>query len=409
MLMEDNNNIDQFFRRGLSDPDIPFNEMDWEKMERKLDLQEKKRGIPLWLFTASGIAAIVLIFMFWFFSGSQRTDKKMKEHTATVEQTLKPSIQKNINEDTIRSVVAVNEAKKEKQLPSKKAILPLYVSDTIVPGNDKNQAPIQTPTSIAERSKERKDSIGPKQKAIVSIKNKKVAIDGEWEEVQRSVRKKMEAELGQNNGLVLSLMAAPDVSTAKQNMSSKLSSNVGLLATYSLTKKISLTSGAIYSRKLYNSGGTAPTGNGYTTPGTAWEVDADCNVLDIPINANYKVYNKKKLSVSLNAGLSSYFMLKEKYQFITGNAGPNQKISNLEINNQNQHLFGIANVSVSFDREISRGVSIGVAPFMKLPLTGIGYGDASLKSMGVSFSLNIGLFGGKKEEKATYSYQQNNK
>jgi hypothetical protein len=408
--MEENNNIDQFFKRGLSDPDIPFNEMDWEKMEHKLDQQEKRRGIPFWLFTASGIAATVLIFMFWFFSRPEHDiDKKIKENTAVVEQGAKPSIQKNISEDTTRSVVAISETRKEKQLPSKKAILPIYVSDTIVPENKKNQAPIQAVSSIAESSKEKKDSIGPKQKAIASTKNKKVANDGEWEEVQRSVRKKMEAGLGQNNGLVLSLMAAPDVSTAKQNMSSKLSSNVGLLATYSLTKKISFTSGAIYSRKLYNSGGTAPTGNGYATPGTAWQVDADCNVLDIPINANYKVYNKKKLSVSLNAGLSSYFMLKEKYQFITGDSGPNQKVSNLEINNQNQHLFGIANVSVSFDREISRGVSIGVAPFMKLPLTGIGYGDASLKSMGVSFSLNIGLFGGKKEEKATYSYQQNNK
>ncbi|PTS92441.1 hypothetical protein DBR11_26915 [Pedobacter sp. HMWF019] len=407
--MEDNNNIDQFFKRGLNDPDIPFNEMDWEKMERKLDQQEKKRGIPLWLFTASGIAAAVLIFMFWFFSEPQRTDKKSKEKAATVEQTPKPSVQKNAGQDTVRSVVVVNEVKREKHFPSEKAILPLYVSDTIVPGNEQKQASVQPIVSVAQNSKEKKDSIGPKQKAIASIKNKKIATERDWEEVQRSVRKKMEAGLGQNNGLVLSLMAAPDISTAKQNTSSKLSSNVGVLATYSLTKKISLTSGAIYSRKLYNSGGIAPAGNGYATQGTAWQVDADCNVLDIPINANYKVYNKKKLSVSLNAGLSSYFMLKEKYQFITGDAGPNQKISNLEINNQNQHLFGIANVSVSFDRQITRGVSIGVAPFMKLPLTGIGNGDASLKSTGVSFSLNIGLFGGKKEEKTTYSYHQNNK
>lgn len=406
--MEDNNHIDQFFKRGLSDPDIPFNEMDWKKMEHKLDLQEKKRGIPLWLFAASGIAAIILVCMFWFFSGSEQTNRKNKENTATAAQTPIPpvQIQENISRDTIPSAVAVNQAKKEKQLPSKKVILPPYVFDTIIPGKEKNSDPIQAVTSIAESSKERKDSIGPKQKAIASIKNKNTASERDWEEVQKSVKKKMEAGLEQNSGLILSLMAAPDISTAKQNTSSKLSSNVGLLATYNLTKKISISSGAIYSRKLYNSGGVAPSGNGYTTPGTAWQVDADCNVLDIPINANYKVYNKKKLSVSLNAGLSSYFMLKEKYQFITGDAGPNQKISNLEINNQNQHLFGIANVSVSFDRQITRGFSIGVAPFMKLPLTGIGYGDASLKSMGVSFSLNIGLFGAKKEEKTSYSYNK---
>ncbi|MGY0038442.1 hypothetical protein [Pedobacter sp. NJ-S-72] len=91
-------------------------------------------------------------------------------------------------------------------------------------------------------------------------------------------------------------------------------------------------------------------------------------------------------------------MLKEKYEFTTGQ-GAEQKVSNLEINNQNQHLFGIANVSVSFDHQISQAVSIGVQPFAKIPLTGIGYGDASLKSAGVSFSLNIGLFPAKKPGK----------
>ncbi|PIH03424.1 hypothetical protein CS542_02405 [Pedobacter sp. IW39] len=49
-------------------------------------------------------------------------------------------------------------------------------------------------------------------------------------------------------------------------------------------------------------------------------------------------------------------------------------------------------MSVSFDHQLTPSVSVGLQPFAKLPLTGIGYGDASLKSAGVSFSLNIGLF-----------------
>ncbi len=55
--MEKDNGIDKLFRDGLNDPEIPFNELDWAKMEQKLDGRAKKRVIPFWLFAASGIAA----------------------------------------------------------------------------------------------------------------------------------------------------------------------------------------------------------------------------------------------------------------------------------------------------------------------------------------------------------------
>ncbi|WP_449436786.1 hypothetical protein [Pedobacter steynii] len=48
--MEKDNGIDKLFRDGLNDPEIPFNELDWAKMEQKLDAKAKK-GLSLfgWL------------------------------------------------------------------------------------------------------------------------------------------------------------------------------------------------------------------------------------------------------------------------------------------------------------------------------------------------------------------------
>ena len=91
-----------------------------------------------------------------------------------------------------------------------------------------------------------------------------------------------------------------------------------------------------------------------------------------------------------------YFMLKEKYRYISKDQTGNAKVSTLEFYNRNQHILGVANFSLNFEQKVSRNLSIGVQPFYKTPLTGIGYHDTNLKSKGVAFSLNIGLPGGKK-------------
>lgn len=390
--MEEDNKIDQFFKHGLSDPDIPFRELDWEKMEHKLNAQKKKRVIPVWWFAGAGIAAVLLIFLFWFFSPSPVLIEKTKKNVGT-ENPVKSMAEPGYNIGSLKSVIAENQVKKEKSEREKNLVI--LKLDTDNPLKKKEAGALST-VVVADIPAKKDEVIFPDQSAVAIVESEpgqvKTGEPADPKKVKRNIKDKMTLRSGPTQRLTLSLMAAPDISSAKQNISSKLSSNIGLLATYALTNKLSVTSGVVYSKKLYNSGGNAPQINAYAGgQGVAWQVDADCSVLDIPVNVNYKVFNKKKLAVSLNAGLSSYFMLKEKYKFITGTSGPEQKISNLEINNQNQHLFGIANLSVSFEREVGNGLSIGVAPFVKLPLTGIGYSEASLKSAGLSFSLNIGV------------------
>jgi hypothetical protein len=423
--MNKDNDIDQLFKDGLSDPDIPFNELDWEKMERKLDIEEKKRIVPMWVYTASGIAAVLMISLYFYFSAPSSLDKKvikvpLTKHVVkpgtnsaplTGMDSLKMKPVGELGGGLAGNKITGTESLELARVNAVTLIIPVLPSGSVLnQGTILINPAISTPamtipakTTITAYVKPQQpvqketDSaiLVRKANALAHSKDPFERIDAA--EIARSVKNKMENSLKPQNDLILSAMAAPDMSFAKSSKPSKVSSNVGVLATYAFTPKISMTSGAIYSRKFYNSGGTSPQSSSYL-PGSDWQVSADCNVLDIPLNVNYKIFNKNKLSVSLNTGLSSYFMLKEKYEFTTGQ-GDSQKVSNLEINNQNQHLFGIANVSVSFDRQISPAVSIGVQPFAKLPLTGIGYGDASLKSAGVSFSLNIGLFPAKKPGK----------
>lgn len=436
--MSEDNDIDQLFRDRLSDPEIPFNEMNWEKMERKLDQGKKKRVISLWVYTACGIAAVLMISLYLIFLAPVSPDQQLVKDPLTnrvvkpgkefVPLTLVDSLtvvekstgtqDKYVADHTNFSLAGVAPVSSGtgaslelsagnkgivSTSPLEGIVSPLANSSSIL--SNPTSSVVTRETTIAANTPSNPaipavetDSAILARKANALAQSKDPFERVEASEIARSVKNKMEKSLQPQNDLILSAMAAPDVSFAKSSKPAKISSNLGVLATYAFTPKISMTSGAIYSRKFYNSGGGSPWGNnGYVT-GSDWQVSADCNVLDIPLNVNYKIFNKKKLSVSLNTGLSSYFMLKEKYQFTSGQ-GAAEKVTNLEIDNQNQHLFGIANVSVSFDHQLTPSVSVGVQPFAKLPLTGIGYGDANLKSTGVSFSLNIGLFPAKKPGK----------
>ncbi|MBE9600011.1 hypothetical protein [Pedobacter sp. MC2016-24] len=387
--MEEENKIDQFFRQGLDSPDIPFKEMDWEKMEAKLDQQDKKRIFPMWLFTASGIAAALALFAFWYFAESRGVQKIRKNPELTINTPRKSRQQPG----TRQTIEKQNTAKPTTIKPSLTKAVPL-LTNTLIKETLQNESAKNIKTEQVQLLALNNDSaLHPpfetaKMASIALIDPEKITVQ-ELLHIRKAIEDKSKPGLFKNQGLTLSFIAAPDISVTKMSKPSKLSSNLGILANYNLTTRLSVTSGLIYSRKRYNYTGFGQQNNAAAYP---WDVNADCNVLDIPVNVNYRLLDHKKYSISLNAGASSYVMLKEKYQFRPSNPASTQNPRSIEINNENQYLFGVANIGVSFNREISRGLSIGVQPFIKLPLTGIGYGNARLRSTGVSFSLNLGLF-----------------
>lgn len=389
--MEEENKIDHLFKQGLSDPEIPFNEMDWEKMEQKLDAAEKRKGLPLWIFTTAGIAAALLVVLFWFLM--KPTDNLViPVEDKPIAKTVKPGADSAVVAPKVEKVVSSPVIAENRPVFNHK-LHEIFVPSSGVPVVEKDS--LNAGSKTGEKDNLIANVVKVPDSAIAVQKTEELAQVTEPPASEKPVstftHKKPEVVSIPKPGLVLSVMAAPDLSTTAASKPSKLSSNFGVLVTYSLTNKLSVTSGAVYSRKFYNAGGVNGKWNTYTV-GKAWEVDADCQVLDIPVNVNYKIFNKRRFSISLNSGLSSYFMLTENYKFFRNVNGGTEPISSLQLNNQNRHLFGVANISLNFEHQITKGVSVGVQPFVKLPLTGIGYGNANLKSTGMSFSLNFGLF-----------------
>lgn len=162
----------------------------------------------------------------------------------------------------------------------------------------------------------------------------------------------------------------------------------GIVAEFALTKNISLVSGAAISNVKYKASGQE-----YNPP-QAWnygmmpdQTTAVCLVLDIPINLKANIFNFNRSRIFTTAGLSSYIMLNEDYQF-----SYNGDASGLETSWSEQtgtsHWFSNAGLSIGFEYDISPSWTIRAEPHIKIPLKGVGWGDVDLYSMGSFLSLN---------------------
>lgn len=174
----------------------------------------------------------------------------------------------------------------------------------------------------------------------------------------------------------------------------------GMGISYRILKNISVGTGIYYSQKSY----TSDRHSYYTTekPFATWasyskQINAECEVLDIPLNLNLSLLKTEKTGIIAGAGLSSYIMLSEKYNFIY-NSSPAYPSSGREytINNQNKHLLSVINLSLGIVKPFGKQNSLIIEPYAKLPLSGIGQGQTELKSFGIGFQLNYAV---KKNEK----------
>jgi hypothetical protein len=120
---------------------------------------------------------------------------------------------------------------------------------------------------------------------------------------------------------------------------------------------LSITTGAAYAKKIYDSDFSLYRPNtSYVFKVAPTNVHANCDVIDIPLNVNYKVFDNNRNSITVSTGLSSYLMLKEKYSYTYD--GSYQRPQDFEVKNQNQHYLGIANIGVEFQHKINNKISI---------------------------------------------------
>ena len=204
-------------------------------------------------------------------------------------------------------------------------------------------------------------------------------------------KKEIKGNLNSRSKLSLALSLSPDINSVGSFSNSSFGTSISIGAGYRITPRLSLNTAIGYSKKVY----TAEPDQ-YKAP---WAniaakydelIDADCRVLDVPVNLNYSFSKTSRKTVFAEVGLSSYFMMKEKYTLVDkdGQSGyPGYPDISYSYKNKNQHLLSVLNFSVGLAKPLSKQTSLVIAPYARLPLTGIGQGKVNLQSVGLNFQL----------------------
>lgn len=199
------------------------------------------------------------------------------------------------------------------------------------------------------------------------------------------------APSGYKSSVSLGIMLSPDLSTAG-GLSNFHDPGFkgGVLAEYHFSDRFSIRSGAILSNVRYKAAQNDYKVPAYLNSGLSpVETSAICLILDIPVSLKATLFNLENSNFYVTGGVSTYVMLKEKYQFDFGTNSPPYLID--EWQGHTGDAFWASNVSFSlgYELDISERLALRAEPHVYIPVSEVGWGNVKLYSMGTSVSMNV--------------------
>jgi hypothetical protein len=398
--------IDKLFREGLNPGEDQFTtaDADWSKLKNRLDQNEKKKRGVIWLSRLSGVAAIILLFFVIRMllpeiqkDNIQQAAVQLKEIKVKEDQNqskVPPETKKTISkpESFPKTLLAQNKGV-EKRLPKKYHEFQSSEKDTshektldLENLSTQNAATAKTATTNTQSNN--KEKLNDSEPERVKIKEPKQSPD-EGSLFAENEKPNVESiPEHQSRKLALSVLAASDFNGVNNLNNASAGNDFGLLVTLKISKNWSLSTGGIYAKKVYETGFS-----NYNPTKNIWDeyfpktVNADCRVLDIPLNISYTVLSRKKTTISIGSGISSYIMLREDYRFNYVEKDNNTALGYREVN-ENKHWLSVLNFQAIFEQRLNSRLSIGLQPYMKIPISNIGFAGVKLQTLGVAVVLN---------------------
>ncbi|HEY4326882.1 MAG TPA: hypothetical protein VGN20_23045 [Mucilaginibacter sp.] len=428
------NELDNFFRKGMEDPvdHNGYREQDWNALEKMLDKGKKRKGIVYWLPVLSGVAALLLLFLGWWAlqpknvknNQAVKTENDRKQpgngpvdtpkqpaskgtgsadfakikgaatgsaDSVTVTKSTNGTADYTKTLKTARSADYANVTNHHNQNTGSKssAIIPAGVPA----GNNVNYPGKEIPNQLSNETLTAVNTgrfLGPTGIDAPSLSSYYINSPAKSAAAKNSAEIKKQAAFRPQ--YALTFLAAPDINGVGSFQQAQVGTNLGLVFSAHVLKKLSISTGVIYSDKPYSiASGDYHTA--YHFPVSPQNISAVCHMLDIPLNVNYQLYSKHQNKIFIGTGLSSYIMLNENYKFNYANSNYYGKVlpSSFTVPHSDTYFFGVANLSATYQRQLNSKIALDVQPYLKLPLTELGYGQVRLQTTGVAVGLTWNL------------------
>lgn len=447
-MWSEESDMDNKIRKAAETDSHRFQLKDWQKMEALLDEhlpQEKKRRRFIFIFLFSALIVATGIFLVQRFSTksasiadqTQKTEQNNINISSADKNEKGASIEnKNISgesvdkktypddltqlQDNISAPIATREVKKKAFITKKTTIPENQV--TLFPNitgskreRSNNVDPIKKTdvlsfdNSTKSSEPENNDNISiqsitdlPEKKdtSITNTGKKEIKIDSAEISVETKTPEKQNITKKKDSKFSINLSAGTDISSVGTKPEiAEIAYGLGI--GYSLSDKWTIRTGFFASRKKYE----AKPGDYHPDDVNFWyyypnmqNIDANCFVYEIPVNIVYSFGKKKDHNWFLSAGLSSFLMNKETYDYTYKNNLGQTRYYTQTFKNEYSHIFSILNFSGGYQHTFNSRISLLAEPYIKVPLSGIGFGNVQLNSAGIMFTISIKPFV-KKESK----------
>ncbi|HEY2649025.1 MAG TPA: hypothetical protein VGI38_07510 [Puia sp.] len=196
-----------------------------------------------------------------------------------------------------------------------------------------------------------------------------------------------------NRSLNIGFAFGPDYTNAGGIANNQIGNYIGLTIGYYLTDKFSINTGILYTNKFYWSDAhnyffrqppnITPVvyARSFAAPPPIDYINGASNIWELPLTLRFDFAHHNKTKFFANAGMSSYFMMKQTYIYFL-HSGQNQLAYKISDNQQVNYWFGVADISTGFEAELGKGFSFQAEPFLKIPLRNMGTEDLKLTSYG---------------------------
>ncbi len=408
--------LDKFFQKSLEKRQTPFNPKAWEKMEAKLEADKKKRLLYRRLLPLLLLLLITLGSGGIYFFNQNKNQAQANNNTQSVtegeQKIVNKEQQAKISKEEIKETnngVAETPLSNDGRDINNQLFLNQQEKDkSNEPPDSKNHnesggkfdlQKAQKATQKTAFDDKKNTQIDSEQKLILTIdsigitdKNLLVSKLDSFKRIEINHIKPEIIVVSKTNlpfgRLNIGMSISPDWSSVKFQNINQTGYKLGLEIDYQFAKRVSISTGIVFSRLLYNT-----KNNEYTVPKGFWtyqikpeKVWGVCNALEVPINLRYALFTDNRQRIFMSAGISSYMLLSENYSFEYASNMPSTVVKGWSGNNKSVYYFGIANFSLGYSGRLSPRSFWQVEPFVKLPLGSIGWGKVDLSSTGLFFS-----------------------
>ncbi len=195
-----------------------------------------------------------------------------------------------------------------------------------------------------------------------------------------------------NRNLQLGLILAPDFTSVNSLAGNKAGSTVGLTLDYQFANHWYIGSGLLLDRKNY-----AARAQDYHAPRDFYQnnifaghldyVKGTFEMLEIPLNLRYDFSVSGSTLFFASAGVSSYLMTTENSGMYGNSWG--RSYQPWDVPGKHSYLFAASTLSLGVETGLSNSLSLLIAPYMKIPTRGVGYGQVQMSSVGINFALKF--------------------